>query len=168
MVSSSEEGFERVLDDTEVFISISISISISITINIIFNTIIVVLIIPGKFCIHPRRKRGQVRILQQLQFHRGRLSFSQFKRHPQKTCTFSPFCRINFLDKVGEPFAEQPYAVAVQQVRMKSISVFEVSLSKILSPCSHQLKKGSHLNEEISRVVLELQKDRYFETLYGR
>ena len=29
-------------------------------------------------------------------------------------------------------------------------------------------KQGSHLNEEISRVVLELQKDRYFETLYGR
>jgi len=46
------------------------------------------------------------------------------------------------LTEVGEPFAEQPYAVAVQQ--------------------------GSHLNEEISRVVLELQKDRYFETLYGR
>ena len=44
--------------------------------------------------------------------------------------------------QVGEPFAEQPYAVAVQQ--------------------------GSHLNEEISKIILELQKDRYFETLYGR
>ncbi len=39
----------------------------------------------------------------------------------------------NFTE-VGEPFAEQPYAVAVQQ--------------------------GSHLQEEISRVILELQKDR--------
>ena len=44
--------------------------------------------------------------------------------------------------EVGEPFAEQPYAVAVQQ--------------------------GSHLQEEISKVILELQKDRYFETLYGK
>ena len=47
----------------------------------------------------------------------------------------------NFTE-VGEPFAEQPYAVAVQQ--------------------------GSHLQEEISRVILELQKDRYFETLSGK
>ena len=38
-----------------------------------------------------------------------------------------------------EPFAEQPYAVAVQQ--------------------------GSHLQEEISKVILLLQKDRYFEQL---
>jgi hypothetical protein len=43
---------------------------------------------------------------------------------------------------VGEPFAEQPYAVAVQQ--------------------------GSHLQEEISKVILELQKDRYFEMLSSR
>ena len=43
---------------------------------------------------------------------------------------------------MGEPFAEQPYAVAVQQ--------------------------GSHLKEEISRIILELQKDRYFESLYSR
>ena len=46
------------------------------------------------------------------------------------------------LTEVGEPFAEQPYAVAVQQ--------------------------GSHLKEEISRIILELQKDRYFESLYSR
>ena len=90
MVSSSEEGFERVLDNTEVIVngSISISIIISIQINIIFNTIIITIIITGKFCIHPRRKRGQVRVLQQLQFYRGKLSFSQFdeeeknKKHP--------------------------------------------------------------------------------------
>lgn len=44
--------------------------------------------------------------------------------------------------EVGEPFAEQPYAVAVQQ--------------------------GSHLQEEISKVILELQKDRYFETLSSK
>ena len=43
---------------------------------------------------------------------------------------------------MGEPFAEQPYAVAVQQ--------------------------GSHLQEEVSKVILELQKDRYFETLSSR
>ena len=47
----------------------------------------------------------------------------------------------NFTE-VGEPFAEQPYAVAVQQ--------------------------GSHLQEEVSKVILELQKDRYFETLSSR
>ena len=39
------------------------------------------------------------------------------------------------LTEVGEPFAEQPYALAVQQ--------------------------GSHLQEELSRVILELQKDRW-------
>ena len=44
--------------------------------------------------------------------------------------------------EVGEPFAEHPYAVAVQQ--------------------------GSHLQEEISKVILELQKDRYFETLSSK
>ena len=47
----------------------------------------------------------------------------------------------NFTE-VGEPFAEQPYAVAVQQ--------------------------GSHLQEEVSKIILELQKDRYFETLSSR
>ena len=44
--------------------------------------------------------------------------------------------------EVGEPFAERAYAVAVQQ--------------------------GSHLQEEISKVILELQKDRYFETLSSK
>jgi len=84
MVTSSEEGFQRVLDNTE-----------------------------GNFAfIHDA---------------------SEVKYEFYNNCN---------LTEVGEPFAEQPYAVAVQQ--------------------------GSHLNEEISRVVLELQKDRYFETLYGR
>ena len=46
----------------------------------------------------------------------------------------------NFTE-IGEPFAEQPLAVAVQQ--------------------------GSHLQKEISRAILELQKERYFETLSG-
>ena len=38
------------------------------------------------------------------------------------------------LTEIGEPFAEQPYALAVQQ--------------------------GSHLQEELSGAILELQKDR--------
>ena len=46
------------------------------------------------------------------------------------------------LTEIGEPFAEQPYAVAIQQ--------------------------GSHLHDEISKVILELQKDRYFESLKSR
>ncbi|EZA57395.1 ObirIr8a [Ooceraea biroi] len=46
------------------------------------------------------------------------------------------------LTEVGEVFAEQPYAIAVQQ--------------------------GSHLQEEISRTILDLQKDRYFETLAAK
>jgi ionotropic glutamate receptor len=46
------------------------------------------------------------------------------------------------LTEVGEPFAEQPYALAVQQ--------------------------GSHLQEELSRAILELQKDRYFEGLQSK
>jgi len=84
MVDTSEEGFQRVLDNTD-----------------------------GNFAfIHDA---------------------SEVKYEFYNNCNFT---------EVGEPFAEQPYAVAVQQ--------------------------GSHLNEEISRVVLELQKDRYFETLYGR
>merc|ERR1712088_856535 len=61
--------------------------------------------------------------------------------HDASEVKYEFYNNCNFTE-VGEPFAEQPYAVAVQQ--------------------------GSHLNEEISRVVLELQKDRYFETLYGR
>ncbi|KAF0314698.1 Ionotropic receptor 25a [Amphibalanus amphitrite] len=46
------------------------------------------------------------------------------------------------LTQVGEPFAEQPYAIAVQQ--------------------------GSHLQDEISKNILELQKDRYFEGLTAK
>lgn len=46
------------------------------------------------------------------------------------------------LTEVGEMFAEQPYAIAVQQ--------------------------GSHLQEEISRRILDLQKDRYFESLTAK
>nr|AQN78506.1 ionotropic receptor 8a [Meteorus pulchricornis] len=46
------------------------------------------------------------------------------------------------LTQIGEVFAEQPYAVAVQQ--------------------------GSHLQENISRTILELQKDRFFESLSGK
>merc|ERR1719245_1353955 len=61
--------------------------------------------------------------------------------HDASQVRYEYYNNCNYTE-VGEPFAEQPYAVAVQQ--------------------------GSHLNEEISRVVLELQKDRYFETLYGR
>ncbi|CRL08500.1 CLUMA_CG021272, isoform A [Clunio marinus] len=43
---------------------------------------------------------------------------------------------------VGDIFSEQPYAVAVQQ--------------------------GSHLRDEISRFILELQKDRFFEDLTAK
>ncbi|XP_019892403.2 glutamate receptor ionotropic, kainate 1 [Musca domestica] len=46
------------------------------------------------------------------------------------------------LTEVGEVFAEQPYAVAVQQ--------------------------GSHLADPISFAILELQKDRYFEELKAK
>ncbi|XP_075215222.1 glutamate receptor 2-like [Lycorma delicatula] len=46
------------------------------------------------------------------------------------------------LTEVGDIFAEQPLAIAVQQ--------------------------GSQLNEEISRRVLDLQKDRYFESLTAK
>jgi glutamate receptor, ionotropic, invertebrate len=46
------------------------------------------------------------------------------------------------LTEVGDIMAEQPYAVAVQQ--------------------------GSHLNDQISRQILELQKDRFFEMLKAK
>lgn len=46
------------------------------------------------------------------------------------------------LTEVGEVFAEQPYAIAVQQ--------------------------GSHLQDEISKTILILQKERYFENLTSK
>ena len=46
------------------------------------------------------------------------------------------------LVEIGEPFAEQPYALAVQQ--------------------------GNEIQEKFSRVILELQKDRYFEMLQSQ
>nr|WBU77229.1 ionotropic receptor [Odontothrips loti] len=46
------------------------------------------------------------------------------------------------LTEVGDVFAEQPYALAIQQ--------------------------GSYLQEELSRKILQLQKDRYFESLTAR
>ena len=61
--------------------------------------------------------------------------------HDAAEIRYEYYNNCNFTE-VGEPFAEQPYAVAVQQ--------------------------GSHLQEEISKVILELQKDRYFETLASK
>ena len=58
--------------------------------------------------------------------------------HDASEIKYNFYRNCNFTE-IGEPFAEQPYAVAVQQ--------------------------GSHLQEEISRVILLLQKDRYFEQL---
>ena len=46
------------------------------------------------------------------------------------------------LIEISEPFAEQPYALAVRQ--------------------------GDHLQEKLSKVILELQKDRYFEALHSK
>lgn len=46
------------------------------------------------------------------------------------------------LTEVGDVFAEKPYAVAVQQ--------------------------GSHLQDEISKKILDLQKDRFFEQLQAK
>ncbi|KAJ1521276.1 hypothetical protein ONE63_002957 [Megalurothrips usitatus] len=46
------------------------------------------------------------------------------------------------LTEVGDVFAEQPYALAIQQ--------------------------GSYLQEELSRKILQLQKDRYFESLTAK
>merc|ERR1719150_3133602 len=60
--------------------------------------------------------------------------------HDASQVRYEYYNNCNYTE-VGDPFAEQPYAVAVQQ--------------------------GSHLQEEISKVILELQKDRYFETLSG-
>jgi len=61
--------------------------------------------------------------------------------HDASQVRYEYYNNCNYTE-VGEPFAEQPYAVAVQQ--------------------------GSHLQEEISKVILELQKDRYFETLSSK
>ena len=58
--------------------------------------------------------------------------------HDASEIKYKYYQNCNFTE-IGEPFAEQPYAVAVQQ--------------------------GSHLQEEISKVILLLQKDRYFEQL---
>ena len=58
--------------------------------------------------------------------------------HDASEIKYKYYHNCNFTE-IGEPFAEQPYAVAVQQ--------------------------GSHLQDEISKVILLLQKDRYFEGL---
>ena len=58
--------------------------------------------------------------------------------HDASEIKYNYYQNCNFTE-IGEPFAEQPYAVAVQQ--------------------------GSHLQEEISKIILLLQKDRYFEQL---
>ncbi len=60
--------------------------------------------------------------------------------HDASEVRYQYYQNCNFTE-VGEPFAEQPLAVAVQQ--------------------------GSHLQKEISKTILELQKERYFETLSG-
>ena len=46
------------------------------------------------------------------------------------------------LVEIGEPFSEQPYSLAVQQ--------------------------GSYLAEELSRTILQLQKERFFEVLQSK
>jgi ionotropic glutamate receptor len=61
--------------------------------------------------------------------------------HDASEVRYQYYQNCNFTE-IGEPFAEQPLAVAVQQ--------------------------GSHLQKEISRGILELQKERYFETLSGK
>ena len=58
---------------------------------------------------------------------------SQIKYEYYNNCNFT---------EVGDPFAEQPYAVAVQQ--------------------------GSHLKKEMSKVILALQQERFFETLSAK
>ena len=58
--------------------------------------------------------------------------------HDASEVRYQYYKECNFTE-VGEPFAEQPVAVAVQQ--------------------------GSHLQKEISKNILELQKERYFENL---
>lgn len=60
--------------------------------------------------------------------------------HDASEVRYKYYQNCNFTE-IGEPFAEQPLAVAVQQ--------------------------GSHLQKEISKIILELQKERYFETLSG-
>ena len=60
--------------------------------------------------------------------------------HDASEVRYQYYENCNFTE-IGEPFAEQPLAVAVQQ--------------------------GSHLQKEISKMILELQKERYFETLSG-
>ena len=61
--------------------------------------------------------------------------------HDASQIRYEFYNNCNFTE-VGEPFAEQPYAVAVQQ--------------------------GSHLGEVMSKVILEMQKDRYFENLSSK
>ncbi len=61
--------------------------------------------------------------------------------HDASEVRYQYYKNCNFTE-VGEPFAEQPLAVAVQQ--------------------------GSHLQKEISKAILAMQKERYFEQLTGK
>ena len=63
------------------------------------------------------------------------------------------------MTEIGDPFAEQPYAVAVQQGSHLQVPNSFTSSGVLL------LTEIFLFQEEISKVILELQKDRYFETL---
>lgn len=67
---------------------------------------------------------------------------------------------------VGDIFAEQPYAVAVQQgshLQVCNLISLKTQSSRLKNFCLFRCHQ-----DEISRMILELQKDRFFEELTAR
>ena len=76
------------------------------------------------------------------------IEFKNIDEHSCLVCNTFYFSKVRYeyynncnFTQIGDAFGEQPYAVAVQQ--------------------------GSYLNEELSRSILRLQKQLYFEKLSG-
>ena len=98
--------------------------------------------------------------------------------HDASEVRYEYYNNCNFTE-VGEPFAEQPYAVAVQQGSHLQEEISKVSCNMSIESCiSYYMGKELFASRRIlhtyihisdlSQVILELQKDRYFETLSSK
>lgn len=66
------------------------------------------------------------------------------------------------LTEVGEVFAEQPYSIAIQQGSQLQVSLYSFEFRRKCNSLSTQFQ------DELSRSILVLQKDRFFELLSGK
>lgn len=73
------------------------------------------------------------------------------------------------LTEVGEVFAEQPYAIAVQQGSQLHVSyAFSSSHNNVWCVMCYLFVSINNRQDDLSRSILELQKERYFEHLTNK